>query len=534
MRFLNNKQTLALAALTFASSLSAETLPIQNVLLYPDRAQVTRKARLPLQQGKNRILIQNVTPMLMAESLRASCAPECTIVEVSSRVDRFAETQRPRILQLEQKLSAANERKEGVASAVSRNQYILAFTGQLAVALGKVIGEETMRPADPSRWTRAADFISAEKAARRRTVQRLDEDLRKIDLEIQQIEKELAQARSDAEKTSRTIEVRLNSPKAQQADLSVAYNVTGASWSISYGATHARDGSVDVEMYGEAVQGTGEDWKNVLIGFSTANTRRGLDRPRIQPIRFRIIDRRPDRVYRNEEREAAGEVTEAAPTDSAQTGGITNVEAGETALVFRVPEPQTVESSRKPQRIPLARFQLKPLETVYRVVPSLAENAVLALKLKNDRVFPLLPGPVDLFRAGRFTGRTRLGYVPGSAEFSLGFAEERNIRVQRNIIRNRGSAGILGSGKLLTREIQFEAQNRGQTEAAVQIMESLPISELEEVVITVTDAAGFKEEKPGTGIYSRRLTLPPGAKVEFTIKYSVKAPQDFPENLLDR
>ena len=60
------------------------------------------------------------------------------------------------------------------------------------------------------------------------------------------------------------------------------------------------------------------------------------------------------------------------------------------------------------------------------------------------------------------------------------------------------------------------------------------MSELEEVTITVTDAAGFREEKPGTGIYSRKLTLAPGAKLEFTIKYSVKAPEDFPEHLLDR
>lgn len=523
------------AAFVFAAgALSAESLPVQNVLLYPDRAQVTRKARVPLQAGKNKVVLQHISPMLMPESLRASCTPECTIVEVSSRVDRFAEAQRPRILQLEQKLALVKERKDAVTSAMSRNQYILTFTGQLSAALGKVIGEETMRPADSSRWSRAYEYITAEKNARRRAVQRLEEDLRKVDLEIQQIEKELTEARSEAEKTSRTIEVRLNSPKAQQAEVSVAYNVTGASWSISYSATHLKDGSVDVEMYGEAVQSTGEDWKNVLIGFSTANTRRGLDRPRIRPIRFRVIEQRPDKIYRNEERETAAEPSEGAPGQSGQTGGVTNIETGDTALVFRVPEAQTVDSSRKPQRIPLARFQLRPMETVFRVVPSLSENAVLALKLKNDRVFPLLPGPVDLFRAGRFTGRTRLGYVPGSAEFSLGFAEERNIRVERSVIRNRASAGILGSGKLLTREILFEAQNRGQTGAAVQIMESLPVSELEEVTITVTDAAGFREEKPGTGIYSRKLTLAPGAKLEFAIKYSVKAPQDFPEHLLDR
>lgn len=527
------KAILILFAAVSLQSLAAESLPVHSVLLYPDRAQVTRKARVALQAGKNRVVLERISPLLMPETLRAACAPDCTIVEVSSRVDRFAEAQRPRIQALEEKLQAVRERREGVAAAVSRNQYILNFTSQLSQALAKVIGEETMRPADAGRWSRAADFIAAEKNTRRKTVQRLEEDLRKVDLEIQRLERELAEARGEAEKTSRTIEVRVNSSKAQQADLSVAYNVTGASWSISYGATHNREGNVDVEMYGVATQSTGEDWKNVLIGFSTANTRRGLERPRIQPIRFRVIEQRPSRVYRNEER-TAQEESKNQPSDGAETGGITDIETGDTALIFRVPEVQTVDSSRKPQRIPLARFQLKPSETVFRVVPTLSENAVLALKMKNDRVFPLLPGPVDLFRGGRFTGRTNLAYVPGGADFTLGFAEERNIRVQRSVIRNRANAGILAGGKLLSREIQFEAENRGQTPAALLVMESLPVSELEEVTVTVTDAAGFKEERAGTGIYSRRFTLAPGAKTQFTLKYNVKAPEDFPEHMLDR
>ncbi len=534
IRSLNVYQA-GLIALVFCGSLSAENLPIQNVLLYPDRAQVTRKETLRLNAGKNRITVSNVSPLLLPDTLRASCAPDCSIVEVSSRLDRFSEAVRPRIQELEKKLAAIKERRDAAAAGIGRNQYVLNFVTQLSAAASRVIGEETMRPADSTRWTRAAAFIQNERLTRRRLIQKQEEELRKIDLEMAAVQKELDETRAKGEKTARTIEVRLNSARAQNAELQVGYNIRGAAWSISYGALLAKDGSVEIEMFGNAVQSTGEDWKNVSLGFSTANTQRGLERPRVRPIRMRVLDRPSGRNYKLEERESdATSVPEAQPSEGRETGGMTDIETGGTALVFRVPEPQTVESSNRAKKVPLARFVLKPLETYYRVVPAQSENAVLAVRMKNDRVFPLLAGPVDLFRGGRFAGKTRLAYVPGTSEFTLGFAEDRNIAVSRAVTRNRGNASIIGSGKLFTREVRFEAENRGTSSADVRIFETLPVSELEEVKVTVTNDGGFREEKAGSGIYSKRITLNPGAKVQASIIYTVRAPEDFPDQLLER
>lgn len=517
------------------AALAAEDLPVRSVLLYPDRAQITRKDNVKLVAGKNRLIIANVSPNLLPDTLRASCAPDCSIVEVSSRLDRFSETVRPRIQTLEKKFAAVKEKRDTVSATIQRNQFVLNFVNQLSTAASRVIGEETMRPADSGRWTKAAQFIQNERTARRSLIQKQEEQGRKIDLELAAIQKELDMARAEGEKTARTVEVRLTSSRAQSAEVQVGYNIRGASWSISYGALLAKDGSVEIEMFGNAVQSTGEDWKNVSLGFSTANTERGLERPRVRPIRLRVIEKSTAQSYKLEDR-ATGNVdaTESQPAEAEETGGQTDIETGGTALIFRVPEPQTVESSNRSKKVPLARFVLKPMETYYRVVPSISESAVLAVKLKNDRVFPLLAGPVDLFRGGRFAGKTTLHYVAGTSEFTLGFAEDRNIVVTRTVNRNRGTAGILGGGKLWTREIRFETENRGNTPADIRIFESIPVSELEEVKISVTESGGFAEEKKGSGIYSKRLTLTPGSKGSAMITYTVRTPEDFPDNLIDR
>ncbi|MBL8018297.1 MAG: mucoidy inhibitor MuiA family protein [Leptospirales bacterium] len=521
--------------LVLGASLHAQTvLPIRSVLMYPDRAQITRKDQVKLAAGKNRIIVGNVSPNLSPDTLRAACAPDCTIVEISSRLDRFAEAVRPRIQALEKKLAAVQEKRDSVAQAVSRNAFVLTFTNQLGAAAGRVIGEETIRPGESSRWRNAFTFIQNEKSARKKVIQKLEDDLRRVDLELQAVQRELNQAKSDGEKTARTIEVRINALRATTAELQISYNITGASWSISYGATLQKDGGVTLEMFGDAIQSTGEDWKNVSLGFSTANTQRGIDRPKLRAFRLRVNEMRVQQVYKLDERGAGNEIADAEPASEAETGGVTQIETGGTALVFRVPEAQTVDSSNRPQKIPLAKFNLKPVESYFRVVPSISTSAVFAVKLKNDRVFPLLAGPVDLFRAGRFTGKTRLAYVPGSSEFTLGFAEDRNIMVNRNVIRNRGNASIIGDNKLLTREIRFEAENRGKESAEVRIYETVPVSELQEVVVTVTQTGGFKEEKAGSGIYSQRFTLAPGAKVSASLTYTVKAPPDFPEHMIDR
>ncbi|HNJ05115.1 MAG TPA: mucoidy inhibitor MuiA family protein, partial [Leptospiraceae bacterium] len=254
------------------AALAAEDLPVRSVLLYPDRAQITRKDNVKLVAGKNRLIIANVSPNLLPDTLRASCAPDCSIVEVSSRLDRFSETVRPRIQALEKKFAAVKEKRDTVSATIQRNQFVLNFVNQLSTAASRVIGEETMRPADSGRWTKAAQFIQNERTARRSLIQKQEEQGRKIDLELAAIQKELDMARAEGEKTARTVEVRLTSSRAQSAEVQVGYNIRGASWSISYGALLAKDGSVEIEMFGNAVQSTGEDWKNVSLGFSTANT----------------------------------------------------------------------------------------------------------------------------------------------------------------------------------------------------------------------------------------------------------------------
>jgi hypothetical protein len=52
------------------AALAAEDLPVRSVLLYPDRAQITRKDSVKLVAGKNRLIIANVSPNLLPDTLR--------------------------------------------------------------------------------------------------------------------------------------------------------------------------------------------------------------------------------------------------------------------------------------------------------------------------------------------------------------------------------------------------------------------------------------------------------------------------------
>jgi hypothetical protein len=66
----------------FTKNLEARDLPTKTVIVYADRAEVKRILELDLQQGKNIVIVQNVSSVIERQSIRVEGRGNTVIQEV--------------------------------------------------------------------------------------------------------------------------------------------------------------------------------------------------------------------------------------------------------------------------------------------------------------------------------------------------------------------------------------------------------------------------------------------------------------------
>ena len=130
---LKTRFTTTLAALTIAGgtaappALNAEEKntafnpPIKSVVVYPDRALVTRDTRMRLKKGKHLLVFASARPSLDATSLRAFSDNRDIVVQgIGSRLERKVRTINPRIREIEKDIDVLRRRIQAKNFSMSR------------------------------------------------------------------------------------------------------------------------------------------------------------------------------------------------------------------------------------------------------------------------------------------------------------------------------------------------------------------------------------------------------------------------------
>ncbi len=542
---LKTRFTTTLAALTIAGgtaappALNAEEKntafnpPIKSVVVYPDRALVTRDTRMRLKKGKHLLVFASARPSLDATSLRAFSDNRDIVVQgIGSRLERKVRTINPRIREIEKDIDVLRRRIQAKNFSMSRARGELGGINKYYQYLTKAVSEQSTANRGPKTgsadWEKARRFLIERKLRVKRTIQDLNEELRNLREQKLIASRKLNKLRAGATKTIRVVTVTVQANRTASARLGFSYMIRGAYWNVSYGMYLREDKSVFVEYYGNITQRTGEDWKNVKVSLSTSRPALGAARPKLRSMRVTGRKTATKTVVRMNQKRLA---ENRGPSTGKEKPGGDFSKIGERAgaAVFRIERKAVIPSGRRSHRVTVAKFRARPNEMYYRIVGRSRRAAYLAVKLPNNQAFPLLPGRTDIFRRSGFTGRASLNYTPPGGFFLVGFGLNREIRVKRKVYRSRASAGTFTSDRLFTTRIELEVSNPGSKARRVSIFERLPVSELEEIKVTVLGdtSSGYKIERKDSGILRWNRRLAPGEKVKLKLHYTVRVPKEF-------
>jgi uncharacterized protein (TIGR02231 family) len=522
--------------------------PIDQVTVLEDRAIVTRTALVPPGHGAFRLVIEPVSPLLVDKSLRAQ-APGVRIFDV-----RCVRSLSPWRQAGAEEFTGGHPGHEAAAltAAVARASRELelaradagAARDELAAHLSLRRAEWEALAAAAARGETcpeaAAEFAVHDDAAKE-TVERIaevDELVADRELALSDANRLLALAERRAGVETARLEIEgviAEATSGELAELCLEYQVPAAAWRPFHRA-QLEDAQLTWEQGACLWQRSGEDWENVTLVLSAERPSLGVEPP---PLGDDELDVRTKPAHtavqaREQEIERVGLGDSGAARPS-----VMGIDDGGLGLTLRPDARCTIRCDGRPHRVALESFPAEA-ETTYVVTPLRSALCHVRTRFANLGASPILAGPVDLIHRSGMIGRTEIDFVSVSERAELGFGTAPEIRAHREQHEDQEEASLLGGWSTKTVRVVIRLSNLGTTARAVTVCDRVPVSEVEQVVITVSAPEAYLLERQrrrgepeipqitartidANGLVTWAVPLPPRGRAAVTLEYRVKS-----------
>lgn len=510
--------------------------PVAAVTVFPDGAQLTRRASTELPAGAHRIYLPYAGLDSLSELPRIATSEGVTIGTLGFRrdvtVDREALFTAPQaeawaeVERREAALAAAEDAHTTAAAGVKALDARLAFLGK--VEPGEAATAETVLALAA---TLAGEVAAAEvalveaRAALRPLADRADEAKAAL------AAAEAAFARlSPPDEVSDMLSLELDVAVAGPVTLELTEFAPYAWWEMDYDLDLDREaGALAIDRKVIVSQNTGEIWSDVALTLSTARPGETVAPAPVYPDQARIEEintygRAASAPMAMLEEAAAPPVIEPEivgadmKTATMQLDGL--------ALSYVYPGPVTIASDEAAE-LALDRLALEAEPMVW-ASPRHDETAFTVARFTNTAGEPILPGMANILRDGHLVGRQSIGMIPAGSETEMGFGPIEGIRLATVFERNQeGDTGLISKSNLRVQRMIFTVENLTDTPQQVRAFFPLTFSEQEDLSVEVTalPAPDETDIDRARGVSAWDLALAPGETAEVSITVELDWPE---------
>ncbi len=513
-----------MSALLLVSFLAAT--PIDQVVVFPDRAQVTRVADVAC-GPKVRVDFTDVSPAAAGDSFRARVTEGAVLgmrAEKKVRAEEFAAP----LKDAQEKLKVLDEQVRLLQQGRVRADALSRLGDQFAtVAVGMVSRELASEQPNTRAWTTGFDASLKAQLSANDIREDTAIKLRAIEEQREILFRKVSQLQAWSQRNEWMIEVLVGCPAGKAAKVELTYLVGGASWTPAYEArAEEAANAVDLSTWATVMQTTGEDWKDARLLLSTAVPSQNATPPELKSLVVSALERQPEKKVLVRRDEAV----EHASVGGTETGGATALKARSQGLSvqLQVPDRGTVLGEGTPVRLFVAKTRLKAAFTL-RAIPRLQAFVFRVADVTNQAPFPLLAGMLDAYRSTGFIARYPIDRVPEGGPVTLTFGVEDTVRLKRVVVEElKRDVGLFNGKKRFSYGYRFELANYGKAAADVEVADGLPVSELDDVTVSIEPktTGGYRLD-PQDGIAKWKVALRPGDKKNVELLYKVDVPNSY-------
>jgi uncharacterized protein (TIGR02231 family) len=301
---------------------------------------------------------------------------------------------------------------------------------------------------------------------------------------------------------------------------------------------------VELVRRAEVMQASGESWDNVALTLSTARPLGATSAPDLWEQEIQVYEPLLDKMKKESDGLAGNSLQLNAPAPAMDSEGKMVAEAPRKDVVqkqaviemagfqalYGIQGRVSVDNSGTSKKVRIATDNYDATLNAM-AVPRLDANAYLTAAFVIKGEAPMLPGTVNLYRDGVFMGQGALPLLSPDEEAKLGFGADDLIKVKRSEVkRKKGEEGLISTSNVEERAWDIVVKNLHDAPIPVTVLDQLPFSANENVVITPMAQMTPPTEKDlnkRRGVMAWRFDLAP--KAENTIKFGYKVA--WPQNM---
>lgn len=519
------------------SSIYAQTeliLPVDRALIYIDRAEVVRRGKVDLKPGANKLIIRGLSPKLLDNSLRASfpTSNKVNIVSIHSYRQPNINFQKKEYRQLyEQRKQLETDKKQLLAKIeilkIEKKQ-VDRFQSLSARSIAEQIAYIQETPPVENWQKTMLDFRENFRRIERKMTS-YENQVVEIERQIKESDKKLEIIRSQSEKDSRHTEINiyLTGKQTGHYDLQISYLIKGCSWKPAY-QLYLSKRNASIQYLAEIQQESGEDWHNVQISLSTSSPNENRYRPRLNATELRLLQKKTKSSFFSYKTKAQMAEKEAYSRKiDRKPQGTGSIESLGSALIFHAKGRVNLNSKKELHKILISNFSSK-MKSGYLCVPAQKLSVYRYGILKNETLFPLLPGIASLFRNSGYIGQIKMNYISPAEKFKISLGIENNIRIRYRTEDKSFQQGIIDKDKVKDQSVEIGLENFSTRNRKIEVYESIPVSDTSEVKIRLNrkkTTAGFQEQRDNSGILKWEINLAAGKKTAININYQIQTPK---------
>ena len=519
---------------------------ITSVILYTERALVTRQNTISLTGEEKELIISNLPVTLFQDSVRVSGKGTSKINILGVKLESVFTSEAPveSIAQLDREIQTLQNQQASLKNQLSSRQLQLNFIEQLSEKSKTQYAINLSKQETNLEQTEALlNFIGDKHLAYGEQITELQQQQQELNDQIAALQRKKQSLLVPQNKEYFNLIIFIEASEPGELGLEVSYLVNRASWQPLYDLkVETEEKQLNLTYLAEIQQSTGEDWQNVALTLSTAKPGLGTLPPRVEPwyigsdlpvpraSRRRITKKSSLSTEESYELLAASaaipdeENYESEDNEAAEVVAATVAKSG-SVVTFEVNGGGNIPSDGTPHKVTVFsdRYSVK-LE--YVAIPRLVSFVYLQAVITNPATgVTLLPGPANILREQTFVGTTSLENIAPSQEFILNLGIDEGWKIERNLVQRQVDKKLISGNKRVTYAYRLMVHNLQAGESSLKLIEQLPVSRNEQIKVRLLQTEP-KIKLGEMGVLEWNLTLNEGSKQEINYQFTLEYPPE--------
>ena len=325
---------------------------------------------------------------------------------------------------------------------------------------------------------------------------------------------------------SANIIVQLTCTKVGNYSYELSYNSNKAGWAPSYEIrSKGINSPIDLTYKAKIFQNTNETWSNVQLSLSTGKLNKSNKAPSFQTqyVNTYSTNTKRAKTIVNKGYSAAME-SEDEIQESISSSEFTSVDYSGTQIIYNISLPYSIPSQTEPVFIEIQKFSFEAKYDYY-CYPKLDKDVFLMCHFESLGNKNLLPGNGQIYFEGKSVGKTFLDPYSTKKTNDLSLSRDVSIICERTLEKKFSSETKVGDNIKFEKTYKLSLKNNKNKSVSIVLIDQVPKSTKKSIDIQLIESSEAMFSKKN-GKLRWNIQLSPNQMVEKKFSFTVKHPSE--------